>query len=107
MIALKTLLPESKKETPFGACCWNRLPVAMYSCQVGHSAETAVAVGRQAGLLEQVAAVADGQAADVGAEADLAAVRRDRLPPLPGQPLLCRLLAPVLPQVDELRSAVT
>ena len=51
MIALKTLLPESKKETPFGAWVWKRLPTAMNFCQVGQSFETAArSVGRPAFL---------------------------------------------------------
>jgi hypothetical protein len=41
MIALKTLLPASKKRTPFGARAWKRLPTSTYFCHVGQSFETA------------------------------------------------------------------
>jgi hypothetical protein len=53
------------------------LPVAMKSSHVGHSLlADLVAVGRQGGLLEQVAAVAHRQAADVGPGAESSSRRR-------------------------------
>ena len=49
MIALKTLLPESKNVTPFGAFFWKRLPVSMNARQVGQRFETFFrSVGRPA-----------------------------------------------------------
>src|SRR5690606_23586458 len=61
------------------------------------------AVGREAGLLEQVLAVAHGERADVGAEADeLLAVLGDAHLPLPRQEVLLQLLAAVVKEVDEL-----
>src|SRR5215211_2504069 len=60
------------------------------------------AARRQAGLLEDVAPVADREAADVGAESQNRAVVRDALLPLPGQPPALQLRRAVLAEVDEL-----
>src|SRR3954453_9769491 len=57
--------------------------------------------GRQTGLPEQVGAVAHSEAADVRPKADLSAVRRGRLTPLPRQPLVLQLVRAELVQVVE------
>src|SRR6185437_16821946 len=56
---------------------------------------------RQAGLLEQVLAVADAETSDIRAEADDRVVARHGLIPLPGRVALLQRLRPVAAEVDE------
>ena len=79
----------------------NCLPTSMNDSQSGQSAATSAGVGRQAGRLEEVGAVAHGHAAEVGRDADDAAVGGHALRPAPRHVVGLELLGAQRAQVDE------